>query len=378
MTPTTPASKGIFLVIEGTDGAGKSTQYDLLRQRLKDEGHDVEEIHFPRYDEPSSYFVREYLKGTYGTAEQVGPYTASLFFALDRYQAIGQIRQALDAGKVVLCDRFTGSNMAHQGTKFAHPEERRGYFLWLDNLEFEVLGIPRPDFTFVLTAPYQTILERLDTRTDSSTHVSGKDIHEANPEHIRRSLEVFIDLCSLFPKDFRRIDALRGNEPLDPQAINDLIWQTAEPMLPKVDTSQKVMSTTAPTPEVTTPANPYVEKTDTGWHITPAGQQFLQEAVTDTTGNVYGFSDKLSAMTIAAAMARLSRRGDDMRITLLDEFAGHEGKDEGLLHRVITAYGDDSVQQLVGQYIVVENADQAIRMGPPSRLPGAVHALHLL
>ena len=131
-------TKGTFIVIEGTDGSGKGTQFQLLADRLAEAGYDVATFDFPQYDKPSSYFVREYLNGKYGTAEEVGPYTGSLFYALDRFEASNDIRAALAEGKVVLANRFVGSNMAHQGTKFQHAEERRGYFIWLDNLEFEI------------------------------------------------------------------------------------------------------------------------------------------------------------------------------------------------------------------------------------------------
>lgn len=105
----------------------------------------------------------------------------------------------------------------------------------------------------------------------------------------------------------------------------------------------------------------HVTKDDDGrYTVTPVGAEFLQESVSNSTGNVYAFSDQLSPVTIAAAMARLSRRGDDMRITLLDEFAGAAGKDQKLLQRVITAYGDDSVQQLVGIHVVVEKASNLL------------------
>jgi dTMP kinase len=346
-TPTpNKGGEGMFIVIEGTDGFGKSTQYEALQKRLKDAGYDVMTIHFPRYKEESSYFIREYLAGNYGSVDQVGPYTGSLFFALDRYQAAQEIRAALDQGKIVLCDRYIGSNMAHQGTKFVHPEERRGYFVWLDNLEFETLGIPRPDFNFVLNAPFNIIKNRLEARESSSSHIK-KDIHEVDENHIQKSLEVYQDLCQLFPKDFIRIDGTRDGKLLDASAIHKIIWEKVSPMLkPKADTNSN--------------SDELLIKNDSGYKITAAGNDYLAMAVTNTRGNVYAFTEELSPMTVAAAMARLSRRGDDMRVTLLDEFANAAGKDSDLLKRVITAYGDDSVQQLVGQHVVVENASNLL------------------
>src|SRR3989344_62694 len=196
----------------------------MVQHRLKSVGYDVVAIHFPRYDEPSSYFVRQYLNGNYGSADQVGPYTASLFYALDRFETASYIRKCLDEGKVVLCDRYVGANMAHQGTKFNNVEERRGYFLWLDNLEFLMLGIPRPNMTFVLNTPYEIIEQRLREKQHSSTHVAKKDVHEKDDEHIKKSLEVYLDLCQLFHKDFERIDCARNGRILDIESISDLIW----------------------------------------------------------------------------------------------------------------------------------------------------------
>lgn len=339
-------SKGTFIVIEGTDASGKTTQYEALKKQLVAEGYGVVDIHFPRYNQPSSYFVKEYLSGTYGSAEKVGPYKGSLFYALDRYQAATEIRQALEQGKIVLCDRYVGSNMAHQGTYFEHPEEMRGYFIWLDNLEFELLGIPRPDLNFVLNAPLDIIKQRLSERTRSSVVVEN-DILESNEAHIAKSLEVYKDLCQLFPKDFLRIDTERGGEILSIDDVHKLIWERVSPML-------------QPKNDIPEPTEPLLERTDGQFIITEAGKKYLNDIITNTDDNVYAFTEKISPMTVAAAMARLSRRGDDMRITLLDEFAGREGKDKDLLKRVITAYGDDSVQQLVGQYIVVENASNLL------------------
>ena len=358
-------NRGTFLVIEGTDGSGKGTQFVKLIERLEQEGHDVVTFDFPQYDEPSSYFIKQYLNGRYGTAEQVGPYTGSLFFALNRYDAAFAIRQALADGKVVIANRFTGSNMAHQGGKFKHSEERRGYFIWLDNLEFEMLKIPRPDKSFVLRVPAKIAQTLVDQKQPRGYTTSKRDIHEADIAHLERSVEVYDDLCQLFPKDFTRLDCVRDGKLLSIDAVHNLLWQSIEPLLPKVSDvkslKSKVVATgIAPKPSVSQSTNPYITKTGNGYAITQAGQSFLEDCVTDTTGSVYAFNNKLGPLTVAAAMARLSRRGDDMRITLLDEFASSIGKDEKLLQRVITAYGDDSVQQLAGIHVVVEDASNIL------------------
>jgi thymidylate kinase/thymidylate synthase ThyX len=350
---------GTFIVIEGTDGSGKGTQFKLLKKRLEDEGYEVATFDFPQYEQPSSHFIRKYLNGEYGGVDEVGPYTGSLFFALDRYEAAREIHAALEEGKIVLANRFTGSNMAHQGTKFSHPEERRGYFIWLDNLEFGQLKIPRPDVNFVLRVPADVAQKLVDQKETRSYTDKKRDLHEADLDHLKKSVEVYDDLCKMFPKDFERIDCVRSGELMSIENIQKLIWEKVHAMLPK-PSKKKVVAAKAASNTKTADINPYITKTDQGYEITKAGQKFLEESVTDTKGNVYGFGDKLSPVTIAAAMARLSRRGDDMRITILDEFAHAMGKDDQLLQRVITAYGDDSVQQLVGQHIVVENASNLL------------------
>lgn len=346
--------KGKFIVIEGTDASGKTTQFEMLAKRLVAEGHDVVVFDFPQYDLESSYFVRQYLDGVYGSAEDVGPYTGSVFYALDRYAARKAIKQALNEGKVVLSNRFTGSNMAHQGTKFSHPEERRGYFIWLDNLEFQMLDIPRPDFSFVLRLDAETTKALLDERAISQNRT--KDIHEADIRHLERSVEVYDDLCTLFPKDFIRIDCVRNKKLLEREKIHELLWQMMKRELPAPSKDKGSIVNGQQIHEE------YVDKTVPGTpKITEAGRKLLKQAVTNTDDNVYAFNDKMSPITIAAAMARLSRRADDMRITILDEFAdATTRKDEKLLQRVITAYGDDSVQQLVGQHVVVEGASNLL------------------
>jgi thymidylate kinase/thymidylate synthase ThyX len=351
---------GTFIVLEGTDGSGKGTQFELLTEKLKKDGYDVATFDFPQYENDSSHFVKEYLNGNYGSATDVGPYTGSLFYALDRYSASFEIKQALEEGKVVLANRYTGSNMAHQGTKFQNPAQRRGYFLWLDNLEFEMLKIPRPDKSFVLRVPAETAQKLVDQKSKRSYTDKKRDIHEADLNHLKLSVQVYDELCMLFPKDFSSIDCTRDKQLMSIEQISELLYKVVQPILPSPKQKNKEYLSSIPTETQAKKENEYVQKTEEGWKILPAGEDFLKGAVTSTVDNVYAFTDKLNALTVAAAMARLSRRGDDMRITILDEFANASSKDEKLLRRVITAFGDDSVQQLVGQHVVVEGASNLL------------------
>ncbi|MEK7153557.1 MAG: FAD-dependent thymidylate synthase [Patescibacteria group bacterium] len=226
------SGRGVFVVIEGTDGSGKGTQFKRLADRLAQEGYDVASFDFPQYELPSSYFVRQYLNGEYGTAEAVGPYTGSLFYALDRFEAAPKIREALEQGKVVLANRYVGSNMAHQGTKFRHAEERRGYFIWLDNLEFEILKLPRPTTSFVLRVPVEIAQSLVDQKGGRQYTDKKRDLYEADLEHLQKAVTVYDDMCQLFPKDFSRIDCTRDGKLLDIDTIHSILWQKIEPMLP--------------------------------------------------------------------------------------------------------------------------------------------------
>ncbi|HET8669585.1 MAG TPA: FAD-dependent thymidylate synthase [Candidatus Saccharimonadales bacterium] len=224
--------RGLFIAIEGTDGSGKGTQFQYIADRLVREGYDVATFDFPQYEQPSSYFVRQYLNGHYGSANDVGPYTSSLFYALDRFEAAPKIRESLNAGKVVITNRYVGSSMAHQGTKFQHAQERRGYFIWLDNLEFEMLRVPRPTVSFVLRVPAEVAQRLVDKKQQRSYTTQKRDIHEADLEHLQKAVTVYDDMCELFPRDFIRIDCTRDEKLLAIETVHDILWQKIQPFLP--------------------------------------------------------------------------------------------------------------------------------------------------
>jgi dTMP kinase len=223
----------MFIVLEGSDGSGKTTQFRLLTERLKAAGHDVDVYDFPRYEEPSSYFVKRYLNGDYGPASNVSPYTASFFFALDRFEAAPLIRQSLARGKMVLANRYTGSNMAHQGAKFSKLAEQRGYFLWADSLEFQLMGIPRPTLNIFLRVPAETSYELIKQKAKRSYTDKSHDEHESDIKHLKQSVAAYDTLCELFTKDFKAINCVRQGKMLPVTAVNNLIWDTLKPILPK-------------------------------------------------------------------------------------------------------------------------------------------------
>src|SRR3989338_2476007 len=224
---------GVFIVIEGADGSGKSTQFRLSVERLRAVGHDVQIFKFPQYGEPSSFFIKAYLNGDYGPANDISPYTASLFYALDRYHASSKIRAALKEGKVVVADRYVGSNMAHQGSKFTALAQQRGFFIWEDSLEFELLGIPRPDINLYLRVPLEISTKLMGGRSKRGYTDKKLDQHEADTQHLQKTIATYDLLCKLFPKDFKEIDCVEDGQLLDIVKINDHIWQTIKPLLPE-------------------------------------------------------------------------------------------------------------------------------------------------
>lgn len=217
-----PAGK--FIVIEGSDGSGKGTQFALITERLKDQGHNVATYDFPQYDQESSYFVREYLNGNYGGADELGAYTPSLFFALDRFQASQAIKKDIAAGKVVLSNRFIGANLAHQGQKIHDETERTKYYNWLYDLEFNILGIPKPDLNIVLLVPADIAQKLVDQKAARSYTDKKRDIHEADLNHLQRAVAAYEKLCEQFPETFYPIQGVEGSQLLPIPEVTERIW----------------------------------------------------------------------------------------------------------------------------------------------------------
>lgn len=219
------ANKGYFIAVEGTDGSGKGTQSDLLAGRLKREGHEVEVISFPRYGQSSCSMVEVYLNGKFGSAQDVGPYRGSIFYAIDRYAASFKIRSWLLDNKIVICNRYVGSNMGHQGGKMKDPQDRLKYFQWNYDLEYNVFSIPKPDINIVLHVSPE-ISQQLVDKKDSREYLNGKkrDIHEDDLEHLRNAESAYLQMAKTFP-EFRLIECVEGDNMQTVDVIHEKIYQ---------------------------------------------------------------------------------------------------------------------------------------------------------
>ena len=168
---------GKLIVIEGTDGSGKSTQFRLLTEAVEGLGYEFRKLVFPQYSEDSSALIRMYLGGQFGNSPaDVNAYAASAFYAVDRYASYKKVwGEWYEQGGLVLSDRYTTSNAVHQASK--EPEERRKEFLgWLYEFEYDRLGLPRPDLTIYLDVPTEYTEKLMRTR-EAATGTSA-DIHE--------------------------------------------------------------------------------------------------------------------------------------------------------------------------------------------------------
>ena len=179
--------KGKLIVLEGIDGSGKSAQFRRLCARLEQDGIEYNHIVFPRYNEESSALIRMYLNGDFGTnPNDVNPYTASTFFAVDRYASYKKDWGSIyENGGIFLSDRYTTSNAVHQGCKLP-DEELPAFFSWLTDLEYNKMGLPEPDLVLYLDVDLETSIARM-RRREEKTHTHA-DIHEKDLDYLRRCL----------------------------------------------------------------------------------------------------------------------------------------------------------------------------------------------
>ena len=204
----------MLVVLEGLDGAGKSTQVKLLRTYLESVCGGLEYIHFPRYDAPVyGDLISRFLRGDFGSNETVHPQLVALLFAEDRHGAAADIRQHLENGGTVLLDRYVYSNIAYQCAKLDSEEEAEALRKWIIDTEYGDFGIPKPDINLFLDVPIGFVEANLAAQRqgDDRNYLSGgRDIHEADIAFQRRVRSIYLKQASL-DKDFLVVDCSDDN-----------------------------------------------------------------------------------------------------------------------------------------------------------------------
>ena len=199
----------MLVVLEGLDGAGKSTQVKKLRTYLESLYGSLEYVHFPRYDAPVyGDLISRFLRGDFGSNEAVHPQLVALLFAEDRHGAAPAMKEILANGGAILLDRYVYSNIAYQCAKLNDEQQAERLRDWIFNTEYGDFALPKPDLNIFLDVPIRFVESKLkaDRAGDDRYYLDGaQDIHEADIEFQKRVRAIYRRQCELDPK-FIRID----------------------------------------------------------------------------------------------------------------------------------------------------------------------------
>lgn len=221
-------AKGKLIVIDGTDGSGKATQVALLAKKLKKEGKIVKIVDFPEYYKNFfGAFIGHCLSEQYYNWIKVHPKIASVVYAADRYESSEEIRNWLKKGYVVIANRYVSANQIHQGGKIKSEKKRNDFIKWLDEMEYDVFKIPRPDVTLYLSLPVNIVLQLLKDRESSKMKRAylkkKKDVHEADVNFLKNSIKSALKLEKEV-KNFIKIECSKEGKILSREQIHEMIY----------------------------------------------------------------------------------------------------------------------------------------------------------
>lgn len=193
--------KAKLIVLEGTDGAGKSTQLNLIKKYLDENNLKYAHLHFPMYGHNEfSEVIAKFLQGDFGGIDDVDPYFVANIYAMDRYMFLPELEKLMKENDVVILDRYVLSNMAFQAAKYRNKEDSLKIKKWIYDLEFDFLNLPYPDLTIFFDVPMDIASERLSKRNkeEDREYLEGKDdIHEADMNFQSRVRDTYISLKGL-------------------------------------------------------------------------------------------------------------------------------------------------------------------------------------
>jgi len=213
---------GKLIVIEGTDGSGKGTQFELLLKYLNEKQIGYASFDFPQYGKTFfGDFAGRFLNGEFGHFSRINPYLASFPYAADRWQVKDKIWQTINDGKIVICNRYTPSSI-YQAVK-VKPSQRKKFFNWVETLEYEVFGIPRPSLVIFLHVPL-VLAQTLITKKNKRSYLDGKtkDQYEKNTNYLKKVEDVYLEIVKN-NKSWVKIDCVENGMILSPEKIHKKI-----------------------------------------------------------------------------------------------------------------------------------------------------------
>jgi len=215
---------GKLIVIDGIDGSGKTTQVELLTKYLTEKNIPFEIISFPQYGKNKyAIQIKKYLQGKMGRIEDLDPYSIAKLYASDRLTVKDLIRGWLDQGKLVIANRYVSSNKAHQGANLV-DKEREKFLKWLEELEYQTNGMPKPNLTILL---------KLDAKVGQQNAIKDhlKDIHEENLVHEEKAAKIYLKL-SKTEKNWAVVNCMDDGVMRIPQDIHQEIIRILSDKLP--------------------------------------------------------------------------------------------------------------------------------------------------
>lgn len=226
--------KGKLIVIDGTDGSGKATQVEFLRKRLIKDGKTVKVVDFPEYYKNFfGKFIGHCLSEQYYNWLNVHPKIASIAYAADRFESSKEINSWLDKGYIVLANRYVSANQIHQGGKIKSTKKRQDFIKWLDEMEYKVFKIPRPDITLYLSLPTAIILKLIGERNGKMKREylkKKKDVHENDKNFLINSRKSALWLSETIP-NFIKIDCMGKKEIRTREDIHEEVYEKVKKVL---------------------------------------------------------------------------------------------------------------------------------------------------
>jgi dTMP kinase len=183
-------TRGLLIAIEGIDGSGKHTQAKLLEHSLQGLGYKVYSTGFPQYESWFGTMVGKFLNGDFGPLESVDPHFTALLYAGDRFEAKPRLESSLNDGKIVLVDRYIGSNLAHQ-VALAKPEKRAEFLRWIEHLEYSIYGLPRENMILYLRVPPNQAQKLVAQKSERKYTAAKHDILEKDLRHLEDAAEMY-------------------------------------------------------------------------------------------------------------------------------------------------------------------------------------------